>query len=313
MGITAKELAEKLGLSATAVSMALNNRPGVSTETRRMILDAAEKYGYDFHKITSKIQKNGEIYFVIYQKFDSILVYPHISSEISDGIAKECKKANYRFRILRIEESTEDVQRCIEDLLLSNCAGVIVLATSMSKNMCQMFLKLRVPVIMVDNYYDTLNCTSVSINNAQGAYLATSHLIERHNTQPGHLRSSLWLKNFEDRRIGFRNAVRDHGMSASSSIEHDLSPSIEGAFMDMLELIEQKERFARCYFADNDLIALGAIRAFKLSGYKIPEDIAVIGFDDISLDTVSEPSLSSVSFFPHFYWYYSSKTVVLPN
>ena len=68
MSITAKELAKKLNLSAAAVSMALNGKPGVSTETRKLVREAAEQYGYDFTRISEKHQTTGSIYFVIYKK-----------------------------------------------------------------------------------------------------------------------------------------------------------------------------------------------------------------------------------------------------
>ena len=83
-------------------------------------------------------------------------------------------------------------------------------------------------------------------------------------------------------------------MSPANSITHTLSPSIEGAFSDMLEILERKDTLAHSYFADNDLIAIGAIKALKLKGYRIPEDIAIAGFDNISESRIVEPSLTTV-------------------
>ncbi len=83
-------------------------------------------------------------------------------------------------------------------------------------------------------------------------------------------------------------------MSVSKAVVHALSPSIDGAYGDMLEILEQKEETARCYFADNDQIAIGAMRAFREKGYQIPGDISIIGFDDIQMCSYTEPPLSSV-------------------
>jgi LacI family transcriptional regulator len=83
-------------------------------------------------------------------------------------------------------------------------------------------------------------------------------------------------------------------MSTSKSLVHKLSPSMEGAYADMMTLLHQGEQPARCYFADNDLIAAGAIKAFKECGYRIPQDIAVIGFDDMPLCTYIDPTLTTV-------------------
>lgn len=83
-------------------------------------------------------------------------------------------------------------------------------------------------------------------------------------------------------------------MSTAKSIIHELSPSIEGAFSDMLEIIDSGTPLAGAYFADNDLIAIGAIKALKLRGYKVPEDIAIAGFDNISEGRVIDPALTTI-------------------
>lgn len=84
-------------------------------------------------------------------------------------------------------------------------------------------------------------------------------------------------------------------MSVSKSIVHTLSPTIDGAYADMIALIEQGEALASCYFADNDYIAIGAIKALRTKGYKIPSDIGIIGFDNISFSTFIEPPLTTVN------------------
>lgn len=83
-------------------------------------------------------------------------------------------------------------------------------------------------------------------------------------------------------------------MSPSRSVIHKLSPSIEAAMADMLEIIDRRDPLAKCYFADNDIIAIGAMKALMLRGYRIPEDISFIGFDNISEGKIIEPSLTTM-------------------
>lgn len=294
MSITAKELAQKLGISATAVSMALNNKPGVSTKTRQEIIKAAEKYGYDFTKLSFKRNKAGNIYCIIYKSHNAILKYTPIFSELTDGIEQVCQREGYRLKLIQINENIDDIQKWVEDLRVANCVGIILLGTEISRNAAKTFTELSIPVVLLDSHFDSLNCSSILINNVQGAYLATSYLIDRCGKQPGHLRSSYRIENFEERKNGFIKAVREHGMSSSKSIVHELSPSIEGAFSDMLEYMEQEDSLAECYFADNDLIAIGAMKALKSKGYKIPDDIAIIGFDNIYESHVIEPALTTI-------------------
>ena len=179
MGITAKELAARLNLSATAVSMALNGKPGVSTETRALVIREAEKAGYDFSRLSMKKNVTGDIYCIICRAHNAILNYTPIFSELTEGIEQECRKNGYHLKTFQLYEKADDLQKYIEELRISQCAGVILLGTEVSASVCHEFLQLSVPVILLDSYFDSADCSCVLINNAQGAYLATSYLIDR--------------------------------------------------------------------------------------------------------------------------------------
>ncbi|MCR5102431.1 MAG: LacI family DNA-binding transcriptional regulator [Butyrivibrio sp.] len=294
MSITAKELAKKLGLSATAVSMALNNKPGVSTDTRQLVIKAAEEAGYDFSRIRNSNGISGSIYVIFYKTHNAILSYTPIFDELYQGVKEECKKNNIGTRLIQFYEKTDSLELCFSELRGGDCIGIILVGTEITKEVCEKFLELNIPLTLLDTYFDSLDCNSVLINNSQGAYLATEYLISITGTQPGYLQSSYPIYNFAARQEGYFKAIKENGMSKSRSIIHRLAPSIEDAMGDMLEILEDGTELARCYFADNDIIAIGAMKALKLRGYKIPEDIAIIGFDNISEGRVVEPSLTTM-------------------
>lgn len=294
MSITAKELAKKIGVSAAAVSMALNNKPGVSRETRQMILDEAEKNGYDFSRLSMKKPTGRNIYFVFYRKHGAVVTDTPFFTQLSDGISESCKENGYKLNLRYVYDDGETLSEQIEDIQYSDCCGIILLGTEMNAEDFQRFKSLPLPLVLLDTYFETVQTNYVLINNVQGAYLATSYLIKRTRQQPGYLRSSYSIGNFEERATGFYHAIRSGGMSASKSIVHRLTPSIEGAFSDMMEILEQEEELAQCYFADNDLIAVGAMRALKAKGYRIPDDIAIVGFDNIEFSNIVEPSLTTI-------------------
>ncbi len=140
MSITAKELAGKLGLSATAVSMALNNRPGVSTETRRRILEAAEKYGYNFSNKPINRLPDRDIYFIAYRAYNTVLNYQGIFFEMYEGMEQECKKHDYHIKIIHTDGSEAELIRMMEELRLAPVAGIILLGTAITKEACSRFL-----------------------------------------------------------------------------------------------------------------------------------------------------------------------------
>lgn len=296
MSITAKELAQKLNLSQAAISMALNNKPGVSTATRIKVIEAAKKYGYDFTRIEDAMQHNinhGTILFIIYKKCGAIVADTPFFSQLSEGINEGCKNAKYNLNINYIYDN-DNVDGIIDDLNRFNFSGIILLGTEMMPSDIKPFLKLKSPLVILDTYFNTVDSNFVLINNHQGAFIATNYLIRCCESQPGYLRSSYLIANFEERANGFYHAIRANGMSTSKSIVHHLSPSIEGAYADMCSLLKSEEKLSKCYFADNDLIACGAMKALKEYGYQIPKDIAIVGFDDIPMCNYVEPPLTTI-------------------
>ena len=285
MSITAKELAKKLNLSTAAVSMALNDKPGVSAETRKRVKIAAEKYGYDFQRVRSRKIKSGAIDFIVYKKSGAVVDDTPFFSKVSEGIQTACAEEGYHLRTQYLYEA-DFSEKDLERIQFSDCAGLILLGTEMVTADLRPFLSLPIPVVVLDSYFESFTCDTVLINNEQGAYLAARHLIQTCKAQPGYLKSSYRINNFLEREDGFKKSVRAHGMSFSQSIVHELTPSVNGAYSDMKEILKWNEPLARCYFADNDLIAAGAIKAFQEAGKRIPEDIAVIGFDNIPLSQI---------------------------
>ena len=294
MSITAKELAKKLNLSPAAVSMALNNKPGVSTATRRLVLDTAKKYGYDFVRISEKHSSPGCIYFVIYKKHGAVVTDTPFFSEVTDGIHLACQRTGYKMKSCYIYKDEETIEQQIREIEFSDCIGIILLGTEMSEEDGRPFTQLNLPLVLLDTYFETSTCDCILINNIQGVQLAVRYLIQKTKKQPGYLRSAYSIRNFTERADGFYNAIRDHGMSPSKSIIHHLTPSVEGAYADMKKLLERGEELASAYFADNDFIAVGAIKAFKEKGYRIPEDISIVGFDNLPISSIIEPALTTI-------------------
>lgn len=293
MSITAKELAAKLGLSAAAVSMALNHKPGVSESTRDRVLRAAKEQGFDFRRqrLAAEPQK-GSIAFLMYRRHGAVVGDTLFFSSLSEGVAVACRAAGYRMNMLYLHE--ENCRTELRNLLSTDTRGIILLGTEMRAEDFAPFLSLPLPLVVLDTYFEDIPKDCVLINNVQGSYIATNYLIAKRKQQPGYLRSSYAIGNFEERADGFYKAIRRNGMSTSASVVHRVAPSAEGAYADMKALIAQGEKLATCYFADNDLIAAGAIRAFKEAGYRIPEDIGIIGFDNTAMCEILEPPLTTV-------------------
>ncbi len=293
MSITAKELAKILNISEASVSIALNGKSGISNKTRKKILETANNLGYDFSKIKTH-KKNGKIYFLIFQRNGAVVTDTPFFRKLTNGISDTCKIYNYPLNIQYLLYN-EDIKKHLDSIISYDCIGIILLGTEMQKEDFIYFLDINVPIILLDSYYNTSKMDCILINNMDGAYQATEYLINKTHSHPGYLHSSYKINNFEERADGYFKAIRNNGFSINQSIIHSLSPSIEGAYADMNAIIKNNENIAESYFADNDLIAAGALKSFKENGFNIPEDISIIGFDNQIICTYTEPSLTTVN------------------
>lgn len=292
MAITAKQIAKELNISTAAVSMALNNKPGVSSDTRRKIIETATAMGYDFSKIDTAKSETKTIAFVFFHK--NFVFDTPFFTELAVSLENTMQDRGYKLAVYHIHDF-DNIEEQIDLIQYSGCEGMILLGTIMTPENIKRFENVKIPLVLLDTYMPGAKVDCVVINNIEGARSATDYLIRKCNSQPGYLHSTKYLHNFEERADGFYKAVRQHGFPASKSIVHRVSPSVDGAYADMIELINNKEPLARCYFADNDEIAIGAMRAFVDKGYKIPEDIAIVGFDNMSYSRYVNPPLTTVN------------------
>ncbi|HHV09866.1 MAG TPA: LacI family transcriptional regulator [Clostridiales bacterium] len=295
MAISSKELAAMLGVSPSAISIALNNKEGISPETRERILKAAKEHGIQkSERLNTGKARSMFINLVIFKKHGMVYGDTPFFSEVIEGISNQVKKVGYSLLVTYLY-GNQDRKEQLRSLNLSECAGIILLATEMSEEDIRWFSSANRPVVILDSYFGNYNLDSIVIDNIQGAYLATSHLIEHGHKNIGHLASQVEINNFKERHEGFAKAVNRSSETCDSIYNTiRLRPTTEGAYEDMKAYLGKKPELPTAFFADNDIIAISCIRALKEAGYKIPNDISIVGFDDIPMAYVTSPKLTTV-------------------
>lgn len=288
--MTVKELAKIAGVSPAAVSIVLNNKKGVSAETRRHILEIIDQYHYSNPKQAKVPQKN--ILFLKHIDHGMIVEENNgFIAAILDSIVLECRSYDYNLSVITSEGSfAETVSR----LDFKQYNGVIVLGTELQNCDYPALEQIRVPFVVVDNPMRNFNCSSISINNAELVYCALKHLKELGHREIAYFHSNTSIPNFEERQEAFRRYCSELGMGFSESSLFELTPTLMGAYSSMREYLLRNFKLPTCAFADNDTIAIGAIKALKEQGIHVPQDISVIGFDDIPFCTIVTPSMSTM-------------------
>lgn len=299
MRIKLKDIAEAANVSVATVSLALNNKKGVSKIKREEIISVARRLGYKFEEHHPDEQAN-VIRFVIYKRHGYVVSDTPFFSNLIEGMQRECRDNDYEMVISHITKNEENYQEIIEDIKNDRACGIIILATEMYQNDLDYFRGINKPLILLDSYLKHEDYDFILINNTSAAYKATNYLINNNHRKIGYLHSSVHINNFYYRQQGFREALSDHGLEFDPGYLFELEPTLEGSYKDMKALLSGRlHHLPTAFFADNDIIAFGALRAMKEFGLKIPEDISIIGFDDMPYCLISNPRLTTIRVFKH--------------
>lgn len=293
---SAKEIAEILGISTSAVSMVLNNRPGISDETRQKVLETAKAIGYQ-HR--SKVeQSTASIQFIVYSRYmpsaiDANVFFDHVV----EGISTRAQELNYNLQVTYIRE--EDLLSSpLFSVTRSNADGAILLAMG-TDTIDEFFLKnFPMPLVILDNPCDDYDINSVCINNVQGIQLAVDHLYDlghRNIAYLGFAGYGSQFSNFSERQFGFIKAVSKYPETAHC-VNNILSCVYdENDKLNIKEVLRTLDTMPTAIVCPNDWRASQCIIALRESGYRVPEDVSVIGFDNIPLCEMTTPRLTTIS------------------
>lgn len=292
MALKAKDIAAMLGLSPATVSLVLNGKPGISEATRQKVFSLVKELG---HPELLPQEQGGvkSIGFIIYKNREVIVSETPFFSQLMEGIELRCRAYGYKLMISYIYEETT-TQDTLKEITQGGCEGVILLATEMRTASLKPFSDLQLPLVVLDSYFEREKYDSVVINNTHGAYEATDYLVKCGHKKIGYLRSSYSIKNFQARYEGFSKALTDNRIPQNPAYLVELGSSMETSYEAMRRHLEHGLSLPTAFFAENDLIALGAIKALKEKGIRTPEDISVIGFDNTPLSQMTEPGLTTI-------------------
>lgn len=210
---------------------------------------------------------------------------------IIDSIEGELRNKNRGITMLIIKN---DLSLGLNDIDYEKYSGMILIGTEMIDDDYKCLSDIPIPYVVVDNAVPNINCSSISINNFENVYIAVSYLKEAGHNRIGYIGSKSETENFRERRTSFELTVKKLNMEMDSDNDYKVTPTLIGAHDDFLEILEKKDLSDTVFFAENDTIALGVIKALKEKKYKIPADVSIIGFDDIAYSSVSSPTLTTV-------------------
>ena len=280
-----------MGEMTAAVSLVINNKKGVSAETRRHIQSIMEECGY----VPAPVRRKADRFRLMILKFRAhgiaLEENQGFTASIIDRIESECRRFAFDLVMCNCEPAT--AATTIRSLMENPPDGVILIGTELREADYELFKLFTVPFVVLDNNILLENVDSVVMANRELTAQLVRYLYSLGHREIQYYKFTQPVNNCDERYEGYLQELHRLGLEPSEPIM--LKPTVDGAFEDMKRLIKSGEYVPHgAAIADNDTVAIGAIKAIREAGYSIPEDISIVGFDDIPFSAVTMPALTTM-------------------
>lgn len=290
--VTIKEVAGEAGVSTQTVSRVINNRPDVASDTRRRVQQVIDRLGYQPSQLARSLSQGRSCTLGV---VGSGLEHYGPSRTLS-GIEKEADRWGYSLLLSLVHQSeTHSVEQLLRDMVSRHVDGIIWAQPEIGKNrkwLQRENLPLSVPIVFLSMQAQP-NLAVVAIDNRAGGQMATEHLLNQGRRHVGLITGPLDWWEARERHLGWQEALQGAGLAVEDNLvmEGDWSPA--SGERGLRRLLEQRPD-VDAVFACNDQMALGVLRAARQMGRRVPDDLAVVGFDDIPEAAYFYPPLSTV-------------------
>ena len=287
-----KQIARMADVSLGTVSHVLNGSARVREPLRRRVLEAVEALGYQPSQLARGLRRD---------KTNMIgMIIPDVTNPFFPAVVRGAEDLafsnGYRLVLCNTDNDHAKELAHLNELRTYLPSGLIVIPSNFSDltAQAQHYRKAGTAVVCVDRLPKHWNGDSVTANNEEGAYRATRHLLQLGHKRLATITGPLHLTNAQERLAGFRRALREAGIVIAPEYVQETTFEKSGGYRKgglMLRLLPRPTAI----FAGNDMIAFGLLLAIREAGLRCPDDVSVIGFDNLDLAEMTNPSLSSVS------------------
>ena len=297
--VSMTQIAERLGVSKSLVSLALSNKYGVSDETRFKIYMTAIQMGFDFQTIKSSSNSKSRGKYdisVVIKRMD--FMNGRLWPETLSGIEHIISQQNNRIHTVFFDDES-DIESVLVEIVKNDTDGVIVIS-EIPNNILSKLKEMRMPVVIVDGkeYLDGL-FDNVRANNYLGGYLVAEYLIKKGHKKIAFVGDIEYYVSFKERHNGFDDYIRKNKKGIEvipivSSAKY--SPETEYLFAqeEVVMLLTDKENLPTAIVCANDTIAGYVYNILLQYDVRIPEDVSIIGFDNLEVTYSYKPKLTSV-------------------
>lgn len=283
---TISDVAKLSGLSKTTVSRVINNYPHVTPEKREKVLRAMEALSYIPNPAARRLrgQRTSAIGVIVTRMVNQFFAY------LVDAIEQSAYQKGYQVVLFQSNNDPQKELNYLNLLKTKQVDGIIMAATENEWNTIKPYTE-HGPIVFCNEYISGTNIPTVRLNEAEGAYQGTKHLIEQGHKRIAYCMGGILEEN--ERTKGFQKAIKEAGISLTLDWIFQHKYDAEGGKQVVRDMLKMSNR-PTAVFAGGDEVAAGIIAEAKDSGLKIPDDLAVIGFDDQPLAELVDPKLTTI-------------------
>jgi len=289
--LTIAEVAQEAGVSSQTVSRVINERPDVAPETRERVKQVINQLGYQPSAIARSLasQRTRTLGLITADFSD------YFFTQVIAGAEVEARKHGYFFMLGSTERNPQDEPEYIRLLTERHVAGILFARPSTEPDDRHLLGLLRdgVPVVTTAYYIPGADLTVVDVDNADGAQQATHYLLECGRRRVAMITGPATWKSVHDRTKGYNLALAAAGITLDPGLIAKGDWSYQSGYRATGELLDRGLSFS-ALFAQNDQMAIGAIRSLREAGRRVPDDVAVVGYDDIPVAEYCDPPLTTI-------------------
>lgn len=290
--LTLKDIAASLNISITTVSKALKDYPDVSPKTKQRVREYVK---------TVNFKPNSHAAFLRTRETKLVgIIVPSLShyffNNIINGLIEDAQKQGFMVIILCSHESFETEVIHIQNLLHQNVDGIFLSLAQNTNDFSHLnnVIERNTTLILFDKISKIVDCSKVVIDDRNAAFRATEHLIKNGRKRIAHFRGNLMPQNSIDRFLGYKDALKKYDIPFDKNLVISCEKADELSGINAVQKIIDEKIDIDGVFAITDLTAIGAMQHFKKKQYKIPEDIAIVGFSNWLVSGYTTPSLTTI-------------------
>jgi LacI family transcriptional regulator len=294
---TIEDVARKASLSISTISLVINNKSNVSNETREKVQKAIDELGYHPKRGARGLASNltGNIGFIL--SHDHFSLAEPFYTKIFLGAEFAARDLNY-YVLLTTVSSQKRARNGIPRFLPEQNVDGVIIAGKVGEDLLMKIEQFGIPVVLIDYNFPRKELSNVCIDNSGGVRAAVGHLVEQGFTDIGFIGGELTHPSILERFNAYRMALEEHGIVVDDNIISTGEPDtgLENGFAAASRM-HKESRLPAAILAANDAMAIGCMQYLKSVSLMIPEDVAVVGFDDIEMSSHIEPRLTTVRVF----------------